>query len=67
MNDVVRIEQERLHVIDLTLCCNPVEFDGFYSVDERWACALISEPVLAKDWNRPEEDEAWAHLQPEVS
>lgn len=25
---------------------------------------LLSEDVLAKDWNRPEEDEAWAHLQP---
>ena len=27
--------------------------------------ALLSEPVLAKDWERPEEDEAWSHLQPE--
>lgn len=26
--------------------------------------ALLSEQVLAVDWNRPEEDEAWAHLQP---
>jgi hypothetical protein len=26
--------------------------------------ALLSEDALAKDWNRPEEDEAWAHLQP---
>lgn len=25
--------------------------------------ALLSEPALAKDWNRPEEDEAWSHLQ----
>jgi len=24
---------------------------------------LLSEQALAKDWNRPEEDEAWAHLQ----
>lgn len=24
---------------------------------------LLSEPALAEDWNRPEEDEAWAHLQ----
>ncbi|HEX8845502.1 MAG TPA: hypothetical protein VF791_12700 [Pyrinomonadaceae bacterium] len=28
--------------------------------------ALISEKSLAEDWNRPEEDEAWAHLQPET-
>ena len=26
--------------------------------------ALLSEPSLAEDWNRVEEDEAWAHLQP---
>lgn len=25
--------------------------------------ALLSEAALAQDWNRPEEDEAWAHLQ----
>jgi hypothetical protein len=25
--------------------------------------ALLSEASLAKDWNRPEEDEAWSHLQ----
>lgn len=25
--------------------------------------ALLSEAALA-DWNRPEEDEAWSHLQP---
>ena len=26
--------------------------------------ALLSEAALAKDWNRAEEDAAWAHLQP---
>ena len=25
--------------------------------------ALLSEAALAEDWNRQEEDEAWAHLQ----
>lgn len=25
--------------------------------------ALLSEVALGADWNRPEEDEAWAHLQ----
>ena len=29
--------------------------------------ALLSEPALAEDWNRPEEDEAWSHLQFEAS
>lgn len=24
----------------------------------------LSEAALAKDWARPEEEEAWAHLQP---
>jgi hypothetical protein len=28
--------------------------------------ALLSESALAEDWNRPEEDTAWAHLQPEA-
>ncbi len=23
--------------------------------------ALLSEPALAEDWNRPEEDQAWAY------
>jgi hypothetical protein len=26
--------------------------------------ARLSEPALAVDWSRPEEDEAWATLQP---
>jgi hypothetical protein len=25
---------------------------------------MLSEPALAEDWNRPEEDQAWSHLQP---
>jgi hypothetical protein len=29
--------------------------------------ALLSEAALAEDWNRPEEDTAWSHLQPEQS
>jgi hypothetical protein len=24
---------------------------------------LLSEPALGEDWERPEEDEAWQHLQ----
>ena len=28
------------------------------------ATALLSEQSLGADWNRPEEDAAWAHLQP---
>lgn len=29
--------------------------------------ALLSEPALAEDWSRPEEDAAWAHLQRDKS
>ena len=28
--------------------------------------ALLSEPALAENWDRPEEDAAWSHLQPAV-
>lgn len=28
------------------------------------ATALLSEAALAEDWDRPEEDVAWSHLQP---
>lgn len=34
--------------------------------DEPTDTILLSEPALAKDWNRPEEDEAWQHLQQEL-
>ena len=27
--------------------------------------ALLSENALAEDWLQPEEEEAWAHLQPD--
>jgi hypothetical protein len=26
--------------------------------------AMLAEAALAVDWNRPEEDAAWSHLQP---
>ncbi|HOU11800.1 MAG TPA: hypothetical protein PKZ84_01670 [Anaerolineae bacterium] len=37
-------------------------------LDEEWyggiaETALLSEAALAEDWNRPEEDAAWSHLQ----
>jgi len=30
--------------------------------DEVINMALLSEAALARDWERPEEDEAWSHL-----
>jgi len=32
------------------------------SSDDAVNLALLSEPALAGDWDRPEEDEAWSHL-----
>ena len=32
-------------------------------IDSPAETALLSEAALAEDWNRPEEDTAWAHLQ----
>ncbi len=29
--------------------------------------SMLSEAALAEDWNRTEEDAAWAHLQPGTS
>jgi hypothetical protein len=31
-------------------------------LDETVDNALLSEPALAQEWQRPEEDEAWSHL-----
>lgn len=30
--------------------------------DSAWATMIASESVLARDWNTPDEDEAWGHL-----
>ncbi len=30
--------------------------------DDAVNLALLSESALARDWDRPEEDEAWSHL-----
>ena len=32
-------------------------------LSDSFETAMLSEPALAQDWNRPEEDEAWSHLQ----
>ena len=34
------------------------------AAEVRHETALLSERALAEDWNRPEEDAAWQHLQP---
>ncbi len=37
--------------------------DDDYEFSSGHFSALMSEETLARDWNLPEEDEAWAHLQ----
>ena len=39
-------------------------FHKLKSDEDRFNGLLLSESALAKDWNTPEEDAAWAHLQP---
>ncbi len=34
--------------------------------DSTRALTLLSEASFAKDWNRPEEDEAWSYLEAEM-
>lgn len=41
-----------------------LEEEPTFSISET---TLLSEMALATDWNRPEEDEAWVHLQYEQS
>lgn len=40
-----------------------VVLDEAHAPDDE--AALLSEHALAEDWDRPEEDVAWAHLQRE--
>ncbi len=36
-----------------------------WQTDAHHETMLLSEPSLAVDWLRPEEDEAWAYMQPD--
>ena len=47
--------EEKLAVVDYLVQQASSEFPP--------STALLAEPALAADWNRPEEDEAWQHLQ----
>jgi hypothetical protein len=50
------IKVEGLRRTIVTVLDEPAEVSG--------EAALLAEPALAEDWNRPEEDAAWSHLQP---
>lgn len=62
-----RLKLERLRR-ELQIGLDEIKHDEFveFDLDEIMRAsetALFSEQALAVDWNRPEEDEAWAHLQ----
>ena len=55
LKEPVRLSAPRRAVVTI------FDEDKAIEVDES---ALLSEPALAHDWNRPEEDAAWSYLQP---
>ena len=55
LKETVRLVAPRRAVVTI------FDEDKAASVDES---SLLSEPALAQDWNRPEEDAAWSYLQP---
>lgn len=52
--EVVRPQGARRALVTI-LEESPRQWDG--------AGAMLGEPALAADWNRPEEDDAWSYLQ----
>jgi hypothetical protein len=61
MDSVLR-EIERVPESVLREVLDFVRFLKARLAQERFDAAAASEPVLAKDWNRPEEDQAWSAL-----
>ena len=55
LKEAVRLAVPRRAVVTI------FDEDRGSKIDE---AALLSEPALAQDWNRPEEDAAWSYLQP---
>lgn len=55
LKEAVRLSAPRRAVVTI------FDEDRASKIDET---ALLSEPALAQDWNRPEEDAAWSYLQP---
>ncbi len=41
-----------------------LDSDSDAAANDTGDAILLSEMALAEDWNRPEEDQAWSHLQP---
>jgi hypothetical protein len=65
--DAIEIRNYDLTTMDVVAVGNPLIFGpGAFSIglaeDSSLLTMLASEAVLAREWNTPEEDEAWAHL-----
>lgn len=56
-----RLPPEELAVVYDLVCILAARRDGEIGEDSI-GTMIASEPVLSRDWGRPEEDEAWAHL-----
>jgi hypothetical protein len=54
LSEAIQLPGERRALV-IVLDDRPIENEAY----------LLSEASLAVDWNRPEEDAAWAHLQSE--
>lgn len=60
-----QLSDERLVVVyDFVsrLAEGPGEASGIEGTSEAWQTMVASEEVLRRDWDRPEEDRAWADL-----
>ena len=57
----VRLKEEVRLVAPRRAVVTIFDEDKAVQIDES---ALLSEAALAQEWNRPEEDAAWSHLQP---
>lgn len=60
--DLLVKEIEELTDDKLQVVIDFVQFLKSKQRDEEMGITYVSEPALAKDWNKPEEDEAWSEL-----
>ena len=50
------------NTVDAAIDATVVDDAGIWKAIAASECAILSEPVLAKEWNTPAEDEAWKDL-----
>lgn len=56
------IKLPKLRRVIITVLDDEVSDEMTSPSDVKTNLALLSEAALARDWERPEEDEAWSHL-----